>query len=197
MAGDDDNDNNGGGDERTHENVNSISIHARVPEFWTDLPKHWFFQAEAILAPQRWTDEQKFQFIVGKLGKDVIQQVTDILITPPATGKFDALKNRLLEVYEESESRKIQKLMGEMDLGDQRPSQLLRRMKELARDRIEDKTLMILWQNHLPVWVRGVLAVSDIKDLNKLALMADKVMENARPVQVASVDETPGDWWIR
>ncbi|KAJ2937851.1 hypothetical protein O0L34_g17830 [Tuta absoluta] len=79
-----------------------------------------------------------------------------------------------------------------MDLGDQRPSQLLRRMKELARDRIEDKTLLILWQNHLPVWVRGVLAVSDIKDLTKLALMADKVMENARPVQVASVDETPG-----
>ncbi|KAJ0169143.1 hypothetical protein K1T71_015309 [Dendrolimus kikuchii] len=156
--------------------VSGVSVSPRVPEFWTDLPRHWFFQVEAVLTPQKWSDENQDQFVIGQLSKDVIHQVTDILIDPP-----------------ESENRKIQKLIGEMDLGEQKPSQLLRKMKDLARDGVKDETLAVLWQNHLPVWVRGVLAVSDIKDTTKLALMADKVMENARPAQaVSSVESIQG-----
>ncbi|XP_049887091.1 uncharacterized protein LOC126381678 [Pectinophora gossypiella] len=132
--------------------------------------------------------------VIAKLGKDVIQQVSDILLKPPETKKYDALKARLLTVYEESEIRQFQKLLSEMELGDQKPSQLLRRMKDLARDKIPDETLRIMWQGHLPPSVRAVLAVSECTDLTNLATVADKIVETSRPLQIAEVQASTSNF---
>lgn len=158
----------------------AISLTSKIPDFWTDQPRVWFIRTEATLAPQKLSDEAKFDLTVSKLSKDVVQQVTDILIEPPATKKFDALKARLLAIYEESANRQLQKLISEMELGDQKPSQLLRRMRELAKDKIPDNTLRMLWQGHLPSPIRAVLAVSDTKVLDNLSTIADNVFENTR-----------------
>ena len=96
--------------------------------------------------------------------------------------------SKQLAIYEESETRQTQKLMGEMEFGDQKPSQLLRRMCKLAREKVNNETLNILWQNHLPASVRTVLVVTDTKDLSILASIADKVMETINPVNVATVE---------
>lgn len=168
-----------------------ISVTSRIPEFWCDQPRLWYVQCEAILGPQKLSDEAKYNLVVTKLGKDVVTQVSDILLKPPETKKFDTLKERLLKIYEESEMRQFQKLLGEMELGDQKPSQLLRRMRDLARDKMPDETLRIMWQGHLPPSVRGVLAVSEVKDLENLAAIADKVMETTQPLQVSEVQATP------
>lgn len=172
------------------ETISSIAVTARIPEFWQDQPRLWFIQAEAVLQTQRTSEDAKYHLVIAKLGKEVITQVTDILVSPPATGKYETLKSRLLAIYEETQGRQIQKLIGEMELGDQKPSQLLRRMRDLARDKVSDETLTILWRNHLPTTVRGVLAVSDTKDLNTLATIADKVMETTKPLNaVSQVDQ--------
>lgn len=168
----------------------AVSLASKIPDFWTDQPSLWFMQAEAMLTPQHLSDQIKYNMIITKLGKDVIGQVTDILIKPPDSGKYETLKKRLIQIYEETEIRQIQKLMSEMELGEQKPSQLLRRMKELARNRIGDETLSVLWQGHLPPPVRGVLAVADIKELDKIAATADKIMESSRPFFVAEVSNS-------
>ncbi|XP_049886850.1 uncharacterized protein LOC126381422 [Pectinophora gossypiella] len=171
--------------------VAQITVSSRIPDFWQDSPRMWFIQAEAVLYNQRLSDAAKFQLVIAKLGKQVITQVTDILLNPPESNEYEALKARLLNIYEESKSRQI--LIGEIDLGDQKPSQLLRRMQDLARGKVSDDTLNILWQNHLPPSVRAVLAVSDTKDVNTLATIADKVMESITPVNIAAVgSSTPG-----
>ncbi|XP_022836513.1 uncharacterized protein LOC111363877 [Spodoptera litura] len=169
----------------------TVTISSRIPEFWCDQPRLWFVQCEAILGPQKLSDEARFNLVVAKLGKDVIQQVSDILLKPPENKKFETLKARLLVAYEESENRQFQKLLSEMQLGDQKPSQLLRRMKDLARGKIPDETLIIMWQGHLPSAVRAVLAVSEMKDLEKLAAVADKIMETTRPLNdIAEIQAT-------
>lgn len=173
--------------------VVQITVSSKIPEFWQDQPRTWFIQVEAVLHNQRLTDAAKYHLIIAKLGKQVISQVTDILLNPPTENKYETLKTRLLSIYEESESRQIQKLIGEMDLGDQKPSQLLRRMRDLARDKVTDDTLSVLWKNHLPSSVRAVLAVTDTKDLSTLATIADKVMESMKPLSVSAVSsDTPG-----
>lgn len=171
----------------------AISLTSKIADFWQDRPSLWFVQAEAMLAPQKLSDQVKFNLVITKLGKDVIGQVTDLLLAPPPTGKYQALKNRLIQVFEETENRQLQKLISEMELGDQKPSQLLRRMKELARNKIGDDTLSVLWQGHLPTSVRTVLAVANIKELDNLAEIADKIMENSKPLFVSEVsnNQTP------
>lgn len=168
----------------------AISLTSKIPDFWTDQPRVWFIRTEATLAPQKLSDDARFDIVVSKLGKDAVQQVTDILTQPPAVKKFETLKARLLRIYEESESRQIQKLISEMELGDQKPAQLLRRMRELAKDKVPDDTLRILWQSHLPGTVRAVLAVSETKELDRLATIADNVYETMRAtLQVNEVSQ--------
>ncbi|KAL4718012.1 hypothetical protein ACJJTC_012837 [Scirpophaga incertulas] len=86
-----------------------------------------------------------------------------------------------------------------MELGDQKPSQLLRRMRDLARGKIPDHTLRILWQNHLPPSVRAVLAVTEAADMDNLATVADKIMETMSLPQVAeinSVSQVQATSWV-
>nr|XP_053605860.1 uncharacterized protein LOC128672623 [Plodia interpunctella] len=173
--------------------LSAISLTNKIPDFWTDQPRVWFIRTEAILAPQKMGDDTKFNIVVSKLTKDAIQQVSDILVDPPTSNKFESLKARLLQIYEESENRKIQKLIGEMELGEQKPSQLLRRMRDLARGKIPDETLRILWQGHLPPAARAVLAVTENVGLESLCDIADKIQETTRPGNVAMVSQVSSD----
>lgn len=166
--------------ESSHD-LSGLSVGNKIPEFWTGNPRLWFIQVEAILAPQKTSDINKYYMVISKLSQDVVQQVADILSKPPENNKYETLKNRLLQIYEESETRQIQKLISEVELGDQKPSQLLRKMKELARGKIENDTLNILWQGHLPSSVRAVLTVTSSQDLDNLASIADKIMETYQP----------------
>lgn len=124
----------------------AISLSAKIPEFWADMPRMWFAQFESIMAPQRQGDREKYNLVVAKLSRDAIQQVSDLIITPPERDLYGAVKARLLLVYEESAEKQFHKLVSDMQLGTQKPSQLLRRMAEYARNaRVADETLKNLW----------------------------------------------------
>ncbi|VVD06032.1 unnamed protein product [Leptidea sinapis] len=110
--------------------LTAISVQSRIAEFWVDMPRLWFAHFEAVMAPQKQGDDVKFSL------------VSDLLTKPPEEQKYKALKERLLQVYEESTERQFQKFVSEMDLGEQKPTQLLRRIKELGRPvQVSDQTL--------------------------------------------------------
>ncbi|XP_063533690.1 uncharacterized protein LOC134743989 [Cydia strobilella] len=173
--------------EEAKPDIMAISLSSRLPEFWTDQPRVWFIRVEAILAPQKLGDDSRFDLVVAKLPKEVIVQLTDFLSRPPAANKFTALKAKLLSLFEDTRIRQIERLIGELELGESKPSQLLNRMKDLARENFPDETLRILWQGRLPVNVRGVLAVAETSDLDKLAIIADNVIEATRHSYVSEV----------
>jgi hypothetical protein len=168
----------------------SITVSSRIPEFWTDMPRLWFIQFEAAVENQRLGDAARQNLVVTKLSKHAIKQVSDLLLSPPADNRYETLKDRLLKNYEESDTRQTQKLLREMELGTQKPSQLLRNMRDLARGKILDQTLIIMWNGHLPPAVQAVLAASEVTDMEKLACIADKVMEATRPMEVTEIAST-------
>ncbi|XP_060800728.1 uncharacterized protein LOC132902180 [Amyelois transitella] len=169
----------------------AIALQARLPDFWAEMPRLWFAQIESILLPQKQSDGANFDVVVAKLNRDALQQVSDIVLSPPETNKFSAIKERLLQVYEESAERQFQKLVGEMELGMQKPSQLLRRMRELGQKaQVSDHTLHNLWIARLPSSVRAVLTVSQDQTLDNLAKIADKIMESVRSSDIAEINNT-------
>jgi hypothetical protein len=119
--------------------------------------------------------------VIAQLEKQDVENICDLLYDAPSDAQYTAIKERLISVYEESDSRQLHKLLSEMDLGDQKPSQLLRRMRTLARNKVPDDTLRLMWTNLLPPHVRSVLAVSDTigkqAALDELAKLADKMIE--------------------
>lgn len=174
--------------------IGMVSVQSRIPEFWADMPRVWFAHFEMIMAPQKQGDSVKFEMAIAKLNRDALRQVSDLIQTPPPIEKYNTLKNRLLAVYEESAESQFQKLVSDMDLGSQKPSQLLRKMTELAKNvGISDEPLKKLWINRLPAHVRAVLAVSGDTRLENLSAIADKVMENLKSGEIATVSNPTVD----
>lgn len=167
-----------------------ISIQSKLLPFWREHPRLWFAQFEALVDPLKTGDDQKYRYALGVLQAADIQQVSDLILNPPPTGKYNALKTRLLSVYEETESKQFQKLFSGLELGDQKPTQLLRRMRELGNNMVPENGLKVMWMNHLPVQVRAVLSVNTESSLNVLAAMADKMLEHIEPITVAAVSKS-------
>ncbi len=118
-------------------------------------------------------------------------EVRDLLLTPPTDHPYDTLKTQLIKCTAASEQRKLQQLISGEELGDRKPTQLLRRMQQLLGDKLTsgaDSTSFLreLFLQRLPANVRMVLASADsTTTLDKLAEMADKVMEVVTPVVAA------------
>lgn len=166
--------------------INRISV--KVPPFWRDNPVIWFRQIESQFINSGITVESsKYHLVVGHIETDVLAQVSDIIDPPPEKDPYNTLKKRLIEVFSDSEEKKLKKLLQDIDLGDKRPSVLLRQMQELAGPLVGAELLKSLWLQRLPAQMQAILASSDI-ELKKLAAMADKIADVTSPNQLSSID---------
>lgn len=170
-----------------------LSVQSRILPFWREYPSIWFIQFEAVIEPLHKSDQQKYQYLLQQLQTQDLRHVTDILKNPPETKLYDTLKKRLITVYEESEVQNYQKLTGGIQLGDQKPTQLLRHMRELGSDMVTENGLKIEWMRQLPSHVRSVLSVNVEASLDTLASMADRMLEYETPINagVAAITSPP------
>ncbi|XP_070394233.1 uncharacterized protein [Dermacentor albipictus] len=165
------------------QDVSAVSI--RLPPYWDRNPAVWFLQAESqfILSGVR-TEQRKYHLVVSALSPTAAEEVADLLSGPPPATPYSDLKAALLERTTTSQRARMQQLLSAEDLGDRRPSQLLRRMRQLMSDNTtvsDDRLLRELFMQRLPVNVQMVLATATVMDLNSLASLADKVMEVVTP----------------
>lgn len=140
--------------------VNRVSV--KVPPFWPEQPEIWFAQVEAQFGIARInSDNSKFNTVVAAIESGVLAQVSDAILNPPEDGKYNHLKACIIERYCDSEQKKIQKLISDIDLGDKRPTQLLNELRGLAKGKINDDFLKTLWLQRLPAQTRAILQASN------------------------------------
>ena len=153
----------------------------------------WFAQVEAQFATRRITLERtKFDYIVASLSPNIATEVRDLILAPPADTPYTVLKRELCKRTAGSNQQKLQRLLNDLELGDRKPSQLLRRMCQLWCGGDADDTLLReLFLQQLPSNVRMVLAPSGTGiSLDNLADMADRIMDVSTPT-VATVHAPP------
>lgn len=149
----------------------------KVPPFWKANPRLWFRQIESQFFNAGITnDVTKYHTLVGAISSDVLSQVSDIILNPPTRNMYETLRTRLEERFTDSEEKQLRKLLSEIELGDKRPTQLLREMQDLSAGRVSDAILRSLWLQRLPTQTQAILTCST-DELNKLATMADKILE--------------------
>lgn len=173
----------------------AITATVKLPPFWPADPMVWFAQVDAHFATRRITGQKaRFDHVIASLSPEVATDVRDLILNPPATEPYTGLKEQLIRRTAASEQRRLQQLFTAEELGDRKPTQLLRRMQQLLGDRasaIDTTFLRELFLQRLPPNVRMVLAsTSSSASLEDLAELADKVMEVAAP-SVSAVTHSP------
>ena len=166
--------------------ISAVTVNLKLPPFWPADPELWFAQVEAQFACRHITSQKaKFDYVVASLAPEFAVEVRDLLLKPPTDNPYTALKEQLTKRTTASEQRKLQQLFTGEELGDRKPTQLLRRMQQLLGDRpglVDGSFLQELFLQRLPPSVRMVLASTPTAtSLENLAEMADKIIEVAVP----------------
>ncbi|XP_064483086.1 uncharacterized protein LOC135395929 [Ornithodoros turicata] len=159
-------------------------VAVRLPSFFTAHPDLWFKMADSQFALAGITQQAtKFHHIVSNLPPEIAVEVTDILTAPLTPNAYDDLRKAVTDRIMTSERERLRQLLAAEELGDRRPSQLLRRMHSLLGSRLPafDRSLLKeLFLSRLPQQTQMVLAALPDSSAEALAEVADRVIEVSR-----------------
>ncbi|XP_059225952.1 uncharacterized protein LOC131998017 [Stomoxys calcitrans] len=167
---------------------------AKLPPFWKEEPAIWFLQVEATFRLYRITqDSTKYEYLVANLDPSVLFLVKDILMDTANNNKYATMKKRLIDSFAESAENQIKRVLSGLELGDQKPSHCLQRLKSLSAGKISDEVLKTLFIERLPEKVRSILAVCDSQEIDHLGIRADRIMETLSTSTTCFVSEVQPD----
>ena len=167
------------------------AVSVKLPPFWPNDPAVWFAQIEAQFDTRGITSQStKYYYVVASLQPEIAEVLRDLLLQPPTKDEYDTIKAELITRTSTSEQRRLHQLLISEELGDRKPSQLLRRMKQLLGERsLEASIFRTLFLQRLPTTVQSILATSDGVGIEQLALIADKIMEVSTGPSVQAVSQ--------
>ena len=158
------------------------AVSIKLPQYWSNDPTLWFSQVKAQFTARGITSEiTKYAHVVSSLQPEVAQEVRDLLINQPGENPYTQLKSELAKHTSTSEQQRLHQLLNTKQLGDRKPTQLLRRMQQLlGESQLEPFIMKQLFLQHLPTNAQLILASSkDTLDTESLAKLADKILEVA------------------
>ncbi|XP_055915576.1 uncharacterized protein LOC129948549 [Eupeodes corollae] len=178
--------------------VESSHAQVRPPPFWRENVKLWFAQLEAqfTLVNLR-SDARKFNLVIAHLDQTTASEVQDVIINPPQGNAYVRLKEELISRLAPSRDTQIRQMLDREQLGDRKPSQFLRRLKDLAGGTMTDDALKAIWIDRLPVQTQSILAAhppgtaENPTNLDNLGLIADRINDVIPQQQVASTSSHP------
>ncbi|XP_022111482.1 uncharacterized protein LOC110990694 [Acanthaster planci] len=150
----------------------------------------WFAQVEAQFPTRKIImQDTKFAYVIGLLPPEEAREVRDILIAPPDQDRYDHLKAEVIRRTSISEQKRLHQLLIAEELGDRKPTQLWRRMKQLlGENTLEEKILKQLFLQRLPANAQFILAsTSQMTPIQQLAELADKIIEVSIPHRTHTV----------
>ncbi|XP_063975104.1 uncharacterized protein LOC135161456 [Diachasmimorpha longicaudata] len=161
--------------------INRVGV--QLGEFTPEDPEPFFGIADRSFHAAGITSEStKFGHICGKLSRSrYATDVRDIILNPPADNPYTYLKTELIKRLSSSQEEKTRKLLEGAEMGDMKPSQFLRHLKNLAGPNFPDDALRTLWDTRLPADVQVLLATQRKASLDDAADLADKTIQILRP----------------
>ena len=177
-------------------NVQQAVVNHKTPSlgpFNHENPKLWLELAEmAFTISGEYTDEQKNYFVLSTLPSPLVNDVYDF-IKRDADNRpsYIDLKNFIIQHTSIPTQEKIKQLLNDAYLGDRKPTQFLRHLKDLVgnpNDANSDIVRSIFLQR-LPVNISMIIAPHPNLTLDQLAIMADNIqsqMDCSRPTAMAN-----------
>lgn len=169
--------------------VNAVSV--KLPPFWVPYPAAWFVNVEAQFASRGVTQEKtKYEHVLQALPMEITCSILDFVSSIQDTETpYTDLKKILIERNSLSESKRLEQLLSGEEMGDRKPSDFYRYLKNLAGSStsITAGLLKELWLRRLSSIVSAMVKSSGKTDIKDLLEVADSVHETLQ-VQNFSVN---------
>ncbi|BHF63058.1 hypothetical protein SprV_0200604700 [Sparganum proliferum] len=108
-------------------------VAVKLPTFWPRNAELWIARCEAEFEACNITrQETMFNHLQRCLPDEYAEELCDLLIHRPLEQSYDKLKEALVKRVAMTEERRLRQLLTGEELGDRKPSQLLRRMQQLV-----------------------------------------------------------------
>lgn len=157
-------------------------VDVRVPPFYAQRPALWFAQLESQFVLAGITrEETKFHYAISQLDPVYAAEVEDIIADSTLTDKYKRLKTELVKRLSASRERKVKQLLTSEELGDRKPSQFLRHLKQLAGPDVPEDFLRTIWSSRLPSGTQTIIASQMKVPLDELAELADRIQDVVVP----------------
>ncbi|VDP96048.1 unnamed protein product [Echinostoma caproni] len=125
---------------------------SRAPEVTSENPEAFLAFLESRFHEARITEQLScYHKLLSAIPRDMLINFRDIYMNIPARNPYDVLKEAILRRMAVSEEKRIQLLLSGIQLGNLKPSQLLRQMRALVGNTtIDDSVLRQIWLQRLP-----------------------------------------------
>lgn len=154
----------------------TISKQPRFPEFNAADPELWFSIAERYFEALGLNDSRKqYLSVLSAIPTRYANEVRDILMQPLGEEPYKNLKENLVKRLSSSQDEKTRELLENVVMGDEKPSQFLRRLQALAGTAIPDNLLRTLWMRGLPEKIKPTMVTVQDKSITDMAEVADTV----------------------
>ncbi|XP_067620901.1 uncharacterized protein raw isoform X3 [Eurosta solidaginis] len=144
-------------------------------EFW--------FEASGISG-----DSRKYSIVLASIPPSKLLSLRAIIDVTPSSSKYDYLKSTLIQRFTDSQPRRLQKVLQEMVLGDQKPSEFFSNMQHVAGTSWSESALLDLWISRLPPTAQPAV-IASTADLAAKLRIADAIVEanSLQSTQVSAV----------
>jgi len=126
-----------------------------MPEFLPSDLEIWFNILERELKENRIiNDNGKFTYAVTVINPKCYPEICDIILIMPEGSAYETLKSELIKRISSSQEKKTRHLLEYEKIGDRKPSQFLRHLRNLAGNTVNDDFLRTIWINQLPRYLQ-------------------------------------------
>lgn len=172
------------------------AVHAarisKFPTFRHDYPEFWISQVESTFRNHDIArDQTKFDYVIQYAPPEVYPHIASLAMAPPAEGKYEAIKKKILDAFSVSEEAKIRQVLQSCNIGNQKPSHFLQELRNKAGTNVSEPVLKSIFVEQLPEHVRFVIAADEERTLDTIARMADRIVDMRQGSVIAATSKHP------
>lgn len=159
-------------------------------------PSHvttWFQHFECVLMINRIPKELQYDHLMASLPLSALGPISTQLKKPPTNEeeRYNWLKNLLINAHGKSKQERLRQFLSGEKIGDQKPSQFLERLQEIAPEEVGDDIIKEVWWRELSSSCRVIMSTMVNESLEQLATVADAVYKEITESKVATITHVP------
>lgn len=122
-------------------------------------------------------DNRKYNMVMAQVPPKKLTELRSIIEALPNLNRYAYIKRCLIDHFADSQQRRLQRVLSDMPLGDNKPSKLFYEMSRTANGTLSETVLLDLWATRLPGHAQAAVAASQGTAAERIRI-ADAVTES-------------------